>query len=77
MRVGCVIQLLADVLAYALKLAAADTRGVFRLVADSRVWELRWQRCRLWLLIGAPRRASEMDWLLIGIQASYALRSKA
>ena len=45
-----VIELLADVFADALELAAAGALGVFRLVMNDGAWKLRRQRCALWLL---------------------------
>lgn len=45
-----VIQLLADVLADALKLAAAGALGIFRFVMNYGAWKLRWQRRALRLL---------------------------
>ena len=47
-----VIQLLADVLSDALKLAAAGALGVFRFVMNYGAWKMQvslevWKRCRL------------------------------
>src|SRR5450830_1558174 len=47
---GCVIELLADFFANALKLAAADALSVLWLVTDHCTWELRWQRRTLGFL---------------------------
>jgi hypothetical protein len=52
----CVIQLLADVFADALKLAPADTPGVRWLVTNDGTWELRRQRRALGLLASFVRR---------------------
>lgn len=52
----CVVQLLADVFADALKLAPADTLGVLWLVTNDGTWELRRQRRALGLLAGFVRR---------------------
>ena len=40
-----VIELLADVLADTLKLAAARALSVYRFVMNHGPWKLRWQRC--------------------------------
>ncbi|MCY1422350.1 hypothetical protein D9M71_380270 [compost metagenome] len=45
-----VIQFLADILADALKLAAAGALGVFRFVMNHGAWKLRRQRRTLWFL---------------------------
>lgn len=45
-----VVQLLADVLADALKLATASALSVFWFVMNDGAWKLRRQRCTLWFL---------------------------
>lgn len=52
----CVIPLLADVFADALRLAPADTLGVLWFVTNDGAWELRRQRRALGLLARFVRR---------------------
>ncbi|RMM71797.1 hypothetical protein ALQ75_03136, partial [Pseudomonas savastanoi pv. glycinea] len=62
-------QLLADVLADALKLAAAGALGVFRFVVDHGARELRWQRCTLGLLSWLGRCGWRIGRLQLGFDS--------
>lgn len=71
----CVIQLLADVFADALKLAPADTLGVLWLVTNDGTWEVRRQRRALGLLAdfvrswgGTKRVQFCLDSLKVGVE---------
>lgn len=55
-HIRCVIQLLADMFANTLKLAATSARGALGLVANNGTGKLKWQRCTLGLLARRCRR---------------------
>ena len=62
-----VIKLLADVLADALKLAAAGALGVFWLVTDHCARKLRWQGCAFRLLAWFGRRSRRINRFQFGL----------
>ncbi|MCY1411600.1 hypothetical protein D9M71_269890 [compost metagenome] len=64
-----VVELFADILTHALKLATTGALGVLRLVVDHGARELRWQRCALGLLARLSRGGRRVDRLQLGLDS--------